>query len=797
MNILKKTAVYIAIMIPVMRGFSVEIAKDWVKRVATDFTTNKRHTIKQKLWAYKHGYMPDEVDRYQIAKDNLKQHISPKDYLYIQPINKVYSKWINNRGISRKVFSPFAEHLQKVYYQLSFLNGNLQITILDDCPYMDDSRESVIRLIQDLKELTVTSATEDIQQLLTWRNEHYYLDGQLLQDEKELFKFISRFDANTILAEYIKPHQAYENQTHSFGNRLRVTVLNDRGNNPTICEAFLRSEDCFLEETDALCTKLQSFYHTKAQFYQTGNTRILKTFDDMGRKITKGYFSGIISHIDLDSGFYEGGRINMGNDILDVAYNFQTGEKIEGQIPKWEEIKQCILKMAMHTPQLAFFAVDVILSEDGFEIANYENIPQYPVTRPFRAETAKFLNAKLQEKRSLHQNKKVRCAIALQRIGRRMRKIFAYLFFPAGLMPYLSIRWLKVVLIDFFTNRDTSLATKIWAYHHGFLSYRIDQYGITRENHIEYISDFEYMWLRHINGNYRVMFEDKITLKYIVNQFPECFPEYYYHIKTDNDENVVIPMMDCADKNSHSFNDIFELVRQKGTLALKPDEGSHGDGFYRFSYERGTYYLNLKKVSKEDVLAVLQNPENQYLVTEYIKNHPQFKRIYEGAVNTIRMIVFKSDGKTPTIGNAYMRFGSKATGAVDNMGAGGIFVRVDIESGRYGEAKILTHNSIVDCPKHPDTGVKIEGIIPHWEQVKQTVLKVAASIPQLEYFGFDIAVTEEGIKFPEINRMPDYPKIEQLSPITMRYLLEKLAQKKRIYGYDKKPCKKLIHLPKR
>ena len=91
----------------------------------------------------------------------------------------------------------------------------------------------------------------------------------------------------------------------------------------------------------------------------------------------------------------------------------------------------------------------------------------------------------------------------------------------------------------------------------------------------------------------------------------------------------------------------------------------------------------------------------------------------------------------------------------------------------------------------------MEGIIPHWEQVKSTVLAVAASIHQLEYFGFDIAVTEDGIKFPEINRFPDYPKIEQLSPVTMDYLLHKLEQKKHKYGYDVKPCRKLVHLPKR
>ena len=161
------------------------------------------------------------------------------------------------------------------------------------------------------------------------------------------------------------------------------------------------------------------------------------------------------------------------------------------------------------------------------------------------------------------------------------------------------------------------------------------------------------------------------------------------------------------------------------------------------------------------------------------------------------MIVFKKDGVTPQIGNVYMRFGSKATGAVDNMGAGGMFVQVDSETGWYGNAKIITQNSIQDCPYHPDTGVLIEGYIPHYEKIKEIILDMAANITELEYFGFDVAVTEDSIKLPEINRFPDFPKIEKYSQETIDYLLLKLQQKKEKYGYDVKPCRKLVHLPKR
>lgn len=40
------------------------------------------------------------------------------------------------------------------------------------------------------------------------------------------------------------------------------------------------------------------------------------------------------------------------------------------------------------------------------------------------------------------------------------------------------------------------------------------------------------------------------------------------------------------------------------------------------------------------------------------------------------------------------------------------------------------------------------------------------------------------IKFPEINRFPDYPAVEKYTKPTREYLLYKLAGKKHHYGYD-------------
>ena len=795
MKIIKNIVMYILIFVPVAKGFSVSGAKQWMRKIFRNLMKDKEHSLREKIWAYRRGFMPDYVSRFDLKSYDKEQYISERDYRYVQPINGIYRKWLADKGVSRKVFAKYSQYIPELYYQITVVKGKRQVVMLDDCPYDTKSESDVARLIREKGTLVVTEPRGTDNVMLSYRDEAYYFDEEKFSDEETLMRRIAAYNGQAIIAEYVRPAEDYSNNNSPFGNLLRLTVCNDKGYSPEITEAFLRIDDYYTDGKKNLEREINEFYNVNYSFNDYAS--VVMSSEDEEFVDESEYYEGIIARVDVATGEFSGGKIMMGDNYVDCDINFRTNEVISGKIRGYDEIKKTVETISKHTPQLEFFAVDILITEDGFKLMGFANVPKYPTLRMFNEETARFLNKKLREKKQLYKGFKVRVDRGTKRIRLKTRRLFAAAFFPKGLLPYLSLRWMKEVIIDFFTNRDTSLATKIWAYRHGFLSYRIPQYGITKENHLNYISDFEYKWLRHINGRYRVLFEDKITIKYIISGFKDCFPEYYYHIKTDNDANIIIPMMDCPEGYDNTIEDILALAKEKKVLALKPDEGSHGDGFYKLSYEDDKYHLNFDEATEQDVIDILMNPDNQYLVTEYINNHPQFKAIYDGAVNTIRMIVFKKDGKTPQIGNAYMRFGSKATGAVDNMGAGGMFVQVDVDTGRYDNAKIITHNSIQDCPNHPDTGVLIEGTIPHWEQVKQTVLEVASSIHQLEYFGFDIAVTEEGIKFPEINRFPDYPKIEKLSPLTMDYLLYKLEQKKKLYGYDKKPCRKLVHLPKR
>jgi hypothetical protein len=768
---IKKIVVSILAFPLVSNGYVGAEARKWVRKVYRTYFRNKKYSFAQKRWAIKRGFLPAQVERLGITKENYDETISRKDYAYLRPLNGVYSKWVKDIISVHTIFKPFRKDMPLCYYQISRRDGEPQIIPLYDIN-AGNTMDDVLRLIREKKMLRLKFTSRKKTFSIAYAKGEYYFRGRAIPKEDLVEKLLS-FRKNMVLTEEITP------KTEFAGSRVRLIVFNEQGDNPVIGDAYIKYKmpkklfKAYIEQLRAAanCQEGESTEEIdqikNIPFYQPINTKT----GELGEVV----------------GWQEEGE----------PVNPVTKGALPEEIYGWENIVKTVERMCRFAPQLEFFGLDVMITEGGFKIMRMLNHPPYPFMFPFSKETSAYLKGKYVQKRAAYRNLWTKICRGCKKIKLKIRARFCRAFFPKSLLPYLSIRWLSDLRKDFVTNKDTTLKEKLWAAKYGFLSYRLHQYGITKENRLQFISDFEYKWLRHINNKYRHWMEDKITVKYVCSEYNQCFPEYYYHISLKNGNNKVVSMMDLPEGYSNTYDDIFRLVKEKRSLALKPDEGSHGDGFYKFTFDGSDYYLNHEKAEKQDVLNILQDVNNQYIITEYIDMHSELKRIYSGAVNTIRMIVFKKDGVNPVIGNAYMRFGSKRTGAVDNMGAGGMFAKIDIDTGRFYDAKIIEANEIKPCLYHPDTNVKIEGYLPNWEKVKQDVLNVARSIQQLEYFGFDLALTEDGLKFPEINRFPDYPAIEKYSPATIDYLLYKLEQKKKRFGYDVNRGHKLFKLPKR
>jgi len=809
------------------QGFTGRASRLWVNRVSDLKKQSGANFGAEARSAIERGFDPAFAARFGINEKNRERFIALRDYLYVQPLNGKYAKWVRDRVSARSIFKPYLNSFEPVHYQVLRRDRELQIIPLSDKARRHGTdMKGLAAFLQDHGKLTLLSSAwkgrtarnvefdgrsflldgfsytpDEFEKLLVFRvREQFYVLGDQVQDSSDLSSLSSQGDV-----------------------QLQVCMLNPAGTTPRPVEAFVVAV-----EDGSAATAFRRAGHllgdeaavragtrTKIADDQVLESQMavdeqrsdgddpgpghaaddIRVEDDAIEESSAGY--RLVSRVDVQTGRIESARAVVNGKVRVYEQHPVSGEAIARQVPQWSRVTDLLQQLCVFAPQLKFVEFSLVLTKDGPVITGISATPSYRQEYVFTEQSVDFLSRECQEKREESTPVQTVARKWLHQAKLKTRREFARAFYPQGLVPYQSVRWLGDMRRDLTERNGVGLKTKIWAYRNGFLSYRIPQYGITEENRHEFISDFEYRWLRHINKKYKYWLEDKISIKYIAAEFNDCLPAYYFYTTAHKGQNAVVPMMDCPAGYGATFQDVLRLAREKGVVALKPDEGSHGDGFYRLDYSPEGYALNGESASEDQVLAILQDTKNQYLVTEFIQMHPVLAEIYPHSVNTIRLIVFKKDGVTPQIGNAYLRIGSLKSGYVDNTAAGGMLAQIDPATGRFGNAQILEHGRVTDCPRHPDTGTLIEGTIPHWDYAVAKVLDIAASMPQLEYLGFDLAITPDGIMLPEINRSPDFPRIDKLTPETIDYLLYKLHKKKTIFGYDVNPPKKLISLPER
>lgn len=318
---------------------------------------------------------------------------------------------------------------------------------------------------------------------------------------------------------------------------------------------------------------------------------------------------------------------------------------------------------------------------------------------------------------------------------------------------------------------------KKWAYKRGFNPWRIRQYNLTEENYKGIISDRDYFYLYPINNNFRTWIDDKLTMKYILAPFDRFLPRYYYHIMKDRD---IMPLMDCPDGYGADLGEVIRLIEDKGMVAAKAAAGTYGIGFYKLEAGDGNFTVNGKNYDKEEFGKFLRSLNN-YIITEFVEMHPDLKKLNPYAVNTIRLTVINEHGNDPMIPFAFMRIGTKKSGAVDNVAQGGMVCKIDVQTGRFYDGEVLKDHVYESAQYHPDTHEKIEGVIPNWELVKSEIIKMSRYCPQLKWLGYDIAITQDGFSIIEINSHHGLHKAHEYPAEVSDFLFRELKAKKSKY----------------
>lgn len=277
--------------------------------------------------------------------------------------------------------------------------------------------------------------------------------------------------------------------------------------------------------------------------------------------------------------------------------------------------------------------------------------------------------------------------------------------------------------------------------------------GITDSNRAQYLSTLDYCSLHPLNGEYSAWIDDKLTIKHILSgtKAGGYMPNYYYLILS---QGRIIPLMDApAQYVDNPIQGIVNILKMGGVIALKQIKGSLGEGFYKGEYRSGTFYMNAQAYSETEFTQVVRLLKG-YLVTEFLRPHPDIAKFCNQTVGCLRYVVGRRlDGSVMDI-YSFMRLGTKQSKFVENYNAGGVLMVVN--DGCYDGGNILDFgsNKNITIQKHPDNDIPLQGKIPLWDEVVKAAHIIADVLPELSYMGIDFCLTHDNqVKVIEINSL--------------------------------------------
>lgn len=338
---------------------------------------------------------------------------------------------------------------------------------------------------------------------------------------------------------------------------------------------------------------------------------------------------------------------------------------------------------------------------------------------------------------------------------------------------------------------------KRWAMTKGFYPGRIALYGLTEDNYKDYLPDWNYFMAHPLNHHFKLWVNDKLTLKYVLNSngCADTMPEYYLYVENNGDYTY---LMDAPADIPKNKDFIRNLLTAKGCLAMKPNSGTSGGlGFIKLALREGVMFENNKPIDNERFEEIVSHMPN-YIVTEYVPQHRDLARIWGESECTLRVIMAKNpqessfDPATWSCTVSYARFGSSVSGGASNLSSGGIGIGFDFKTGKFRDFSIRYKKFCADgntiLYQHPDTKVTWKGEgLPNWEFVKNKILSICGHVSSLSYLGFDVIITQDGMKLCEINTHPasDYEQV-MCGPILQKPYARRFFESKGLWNFDGK-----------
>jgi len=180
--------------------------------------------------------------------------------------------------------------------------------------------------------------------------------------------------------------------------------------------------------------------------------------------------------------------------------------------------------------------------------------------------------------------------------------------------------------------------------------------------------------------------------------------------------------------------------------------------------------IGIRIVPSKNYKEALQQNHKKCIVEEFIEQHNLMNAIFNGSVNTLRVLTLKENNEI-TIPSVILRVGRITTHHVDNIAQGGICIGIDKDSGTLGKGYTFYEYDHCEYTSHPDTNYKFyRKKIPYFQEAKDLAVTAHKCFPMFIIVGWDIAITETGPILIEGNRVPDLSLHQIFAPLKERLI---------------------------
>ena len=274
-------------------------------------------------------------------------------------------------------------------------------------------------------------------------------------------------------------------------------------------------------------------------------------------------------------------------------------------------------------------------------------------------------------------------------------------------------------------------------------------FDLKHNDYREYISDYIRIKSREINGDYKIILDDKLLFEEIFRKYVRV-PTVYAYISDSK-------IYDIHGYNI-SENTLISFLKKQKKAVLKWKRGYEGKGtFVITTLANKLFDVNGSVVSSAEVVKLCVNSSDAILC-EYMKQSEFAQDLYPHSANTMRIVCAKKKGeKRAKVVKAAQRIGNEYSKPADNVSQGAIACEIDLKSGELGRCVIPKDHNLISVTRnksrissvkffenHPDTGVQITGkTIPAWRKLVTDIENLTNCFPYLNFVAWDVLLTDK------------------------------------------------------